>query len=86
MSGDLIPVPPVSAITKAYSGKPGCACGCRGDYYTDSRNIKRIRTIIERAQADCPARVEHYEDYVTFEQVNPNRVYTVYTRALTEAK
>ena len=31
-----------STITKVYSGRPGCGCGCRGRYYTDARNITRI--------------------------------------------
>ena len=31
-----------STITKVYSGRPGCGCGCRGTYYTDGRNITRI--------------------------------------------
>jgi len=26
-------LPPLSAVTAAYSGRPGCACGCRGKYY-----------------------------------------------------
>lgn len=25
-----------------YSGKPGCGCGCRGTYWEDDRNIRRI--------------------------------------------
>ena len=31
-----------ATITKVYSGRPGCGCGCRGRYYTDARNITRI--------------------------------------------
>ncbi len=29
-------------VTRVYSGRPGCGCGCRGKYYDDTRNIKRI--------------------------------------------
>jgi hypothetical protein len=32
----------VGIINKVYSGRPGCGCGCRGRYWTDKRNIKRI--------------------------------------------
>jgi hypothetical protein len=32
----------VENIVKVYSGKPGCGCGCRGNYFTDERNIKRV--------------------------------------------
>lgn len=29
-----------SDVLKAYSGKPGCACGCNGKYYTSPDNRK----------------------------------------------
>ena len=29
-------------IRRVYSGKPGCGCGCRGKYFTDPKNIKRV--------------------------------------------
>ena len=35
------PVNPES-IYRVYSGKPGCGCGCRGTYWEDARNIRRI--------------------------------------------
>lgn len=31
-----------ATITKVYSGKPGCGCGCRGRYYTDSGMITSV--------------------------------------------
>ena len=36
-----VPIDPAT-IVRVYSGKPGCGCGCRGKYWTDARNIKRI--------------------------------------------
>lgn len=29
-------------VVRVYSGRPGCGCGCRGKYYEDARNIKRV--------------------------------------------
>lgn len=29
-------------VTKSYSGRPGCACGCRGNYSQSARSIKII--------------------------------------------
>jgi hypothetical protein len=35
-------------VTRVYSGKPGCACGCKGSY---SRNPKTIRLIVKKMNA-----------------------------------
>jgi hypothetical protein len=32
-------------VKQVYSGKPGCACGCKGNY---SENPKTIKTIVNR--------------------------------------
>lgn len=29
-------------VRRVYSGRPGCACGCRGHYSTDPATITRI--------------------------------------------
>ena len=29
---------PISEVVRVYSGRPGCACGCRGKYYPSSKN------------------------------------------------
>ena len=36
-------------IIRAYSGRSGCACGCLGRYYDDTKNIKRIVKLIEES-------------------------------------
>ena len=42
-------------LTAAYSGRPGCACGCRGQHYkagetpNDNRQIARILHVIQKA-------------------------------------
>lgn len=45
--GREIPVKPIEElklqdITKAYSGRPGCGCGCQGNYTTNPSAIKRL--------------------------------------------
>lgn len=33
----------METITKVYSGRPGCMCGCQGKYYTpEDRGFKRV--------------------------------------------
>ena len=43
---------PISDITEAqvqkvYSGKPGCGCGCRGTYWEDARNVRRVLKVLQ---------------------------------------
>jgi hypothetical protein len=33
-------IQPIEYVKQAYSGKPGCACGCRGKYYF--ANVKDV--------------------------------------------
>lgn len=35
-------------VVRVYSGKPGCGCGCRGKYYEDERNIRRVVSWMKR--------------------------------------
>ena len=40
-------------VTRVYSGRPGCGCGCRGKYYDDARNITRVTNLmLARIDAD----------------------------------
>jgi hypothetical protein len=52
-----------STVKRAYSGRPGCACGCRGAYWSSSTNtdprddvsdrqIARITRLVNEALAD----------------------------------
>lgn len=41
-------------IVQAYSGRPGCACGCRGKWYQVLAQKKRILTMLRKA-ADLDA-------------------------------
>lgn len=41
-------------VTRVYSGKPGCACGCRGTYWDadnpkHARQVTRVTNIIHRS-------------------------------------
>lgn len=38
-----------ATIAKVYFGKPGCGCGCRGNYYVDARNITRVVNRMNRS-------------------------------------
>lgn len=46
-----------ATITKVYSGKPGCGCGCKGKYFTDARNITRVVDFINAAAATGAVKV-----------------------------
>lgn len=43
-----IVVEDIDLIKDVYTGKPGCCCGCRGEYHTDA---KTIRSHISRTNA-----------------------------------
>lgn len=32
----------IDEVEKVYSGKPGCACGCLGKYWTTGPMVKRL--------------------------------------------
>ena len=73
-----------TALTKAYSGRPGCACGCRGDYrYTsvDDRGVARILGSARRA-AKAGAHVVAYltdGEVSTVAVETPTRLYLLST-------
>ena len=62
---------PVDSITRVYSGRHGCACGCRGTYSTSPATIKRIVATMN----DLGAQIE---DGIYFTE-SPTRQYTAYT-------
>lgn len=35
-------------VERVYSGRPGCGCGCKGKYYGDARNIKRVLNAMKK--------------------------------------
>jgi hypothetical protein len=78
-------------IKQAYSGRPGCACGCKGRYYETKTGMSRVLREVQAAVLEHP----YFDDlnqhdraevgwnvaddlqYVTC-TVSPKRVYTVY--------
>jgi len=51
---DLLKVD-ASTIKRSYSGRPGCACGCRGNYSEEPRTMKATRTKMINALRDGKA-------------------------------
>lgn len=47
----------VADVSKVYSGRPGCGCGCRGKYSETGPNVKRVLSVLQTA-----AKVEVQED------------------------
>jgi len=45
---DLTP----SMVKRAYHGKPGCMCGCRGKYHTVDSNKAMVTKILRTIQAN----------------------------------
>ena len=44
----------IAKVKKVYSGRPGCQCGCRGNYSTKPAIIKRvINNMFRRAKEAC---------------------------------
>ena len=41
-----------SSVGSVYSGRHGCACGCRGNHTTNPKTVKLICNKIEQAVAD----------------------------------
>jgi hypothetical protein len=71
----------IKQVQEVYSGKPGCACGCRGKYYTDGKMIEKVVGIINETK---PIDICHASDnrFVWIDKLDENgiakRTYTVY--------
>jgi hypothetical protein len=39
-------------VTRAYRGKPGCACGCKGKYYEPGANRAMVAKVLRTIQAN----------------------------------
>lgn len=63
-------------VSAVYSGRQGCACGCRGNHSSTSRSIKIVLSKMRDAAKDgFPVAV--LNDYVSVD--TDNRVYIAYT-------
>lgn len=76
----------VNKVSKVYSGRPGCACGCRGNYFSSSKfpsegkvvNDKMVARVVKLFN-DNLDKVEDYGDGIFVYNPSENRTYTVYT-------
>ena len=67
-----------NAITSAYSGRPGCACGCKGNHTTSARSKTLIANKIRAALLDDYANdLELGVNYVALQ--TDTRLIMVYT-------
>ncbi len=66
---------PISEVERVYSGKPGCMCGCNGNYFEDPKNIKRIYNILAKNLEKC-----YISPTTSYAAINlsPTRKYVVY--------
>jgi hypothetical protein len=64
-----------SNFIKAYSGRPGCACGCRGKYYAAGHAM--VARILKKIQAADPSTVDVGPNYVAVD--SETRQWVLYT-------
>lgn len=68
---------PMNEVTNAYSGQDRvCRCGCKGRYYTDSKNVKRLYNKVLKGIAEG-GDVRDEGDYVNYSYGN-DRAVTLY--------
>lgn len=69
-------------ITRVYSGKVGCACGCRGTYSTNKSLITKIYNDYLRLNKKRPftdyKNSESGESWIAWANSTGQRVYTIY--------
>ena len=72
-----------SQIVRAYSGKVGCMCGCKGKYYTfdangtdGAVNPGMVTRILRTIQAAPPEKIELDANYIAW--VKGGRQYVAY--------
>jgi hypothetical protein len=69
-------------ITKVYTGAPGCACGCRGNYSTAKNVISKVlkiynKTEVEAVQEGSMPSLDG-ENFVFWDNAEGTRTYTIY--------
>ena len=87
----------VNRVAQVYSGKPGCACGCRGKYYPNnekSKPTKKEQVMIKRVHKLMEKGAKQGKVYswrgVSSELVvldtSPSRTYTLYYKKTKKRK
>ena len=65
-------------IEKIYSGKSGCMCGCKGQYYDDQKRISRVLKNMLKFAADNNLDLIEDGDHIYVE--NEQRNYVIYIK------
>lgn len=76
-----------SQITRVYSGRPGCMCGCRGNYSTSPTTITKIyNKFLKEAEAAVKYDDDKFESpvarFVYWKNPEGTRTYTIYFDAI----
>lgn len=75
MSPSIVaPVVDKSKVKRVYRGRPGCACGCNGDYSTNPVTISRVVNKINKLG---PRTYREHKDEFVFAD-SKTRTYTAY--------
>lgn len=89
MSETTIPtvIKPISEVKRVYSGKPGCMCGCNGNYWPEDRNAEpsekdkktfnRIYKIFQK-NPDLVFTYPNSKDEFVFCDFSDSRIYVMY--------
>ena len=73
-----------SKIKRVYSGKPGCACGCRGSYSESKASITKTLKRYEEAEEQAIKTIEASGDdgeILFWDSADGERTYTIYLRS-----
>lgn len=79
----------VDDVVRVYSGKPGCMCGCKGNYRSnpnhadadkdDKPNLAQVKRVLDVLKAD--PNVEYDEESVCYHGEKEGRKYVAYLTA-----
>ena len=61
----------ISKVTRVYSGKPGCMCGCNGKYYSPETSQRTVTRIVNELNANLDT--EYNEGAQCYWVVTPTR-------------
>jgi hypothetical protein len=64
LAAELFPLITAADVDRAYSGRPGCGCGCRGIYRERGRLVSSNMATMQKRLPEVGAQVD--EDFVIF--------------------
>lgn len=85
----IIVLRPFSEIIRVYSGRPGCRCGCQGNYWPndgingihtnkDKSMFKRVQKIFEENLSEVYSWENSKNKFVCLDLTSTRRTYTIY--------